>query len=237
MKVIIGADVVAFTLTELIKREEHSPTAKELALYEQQQARRKRAANHRDWDLHMSLPYGKPWPEFDRVHTGKLVFSIDSWTRGLRKTWADGKTQTIEVMLEDIVAGIKVILANKKSERERHEEEARIRAEMARRRDLSKKRKVREDQRAEYLSGLMQRRREAVELRDWLESVSADTDTERSAEARRMLIWVEERLADIEAQVTLRKAIVGPDGKSLFPETDDLHDPLGEPPEPQGYFW
>jgi hypothetical protein len=52
-----------------------------------------------------------------------------------------------------------------------------------------------------------------------------------------MLHWVKERLADIEAQITLKTAITGPDGKSLFPAVDDLHDPLGEPPEPQGYFW
>lgn len=237
MKVAVGADVVAFTLTELIKREAHSPTEKELALYEKQQAQRKRAADRRDWDLHLSLPYGKPWPEFDRVHTGKLVFSIDCWTRGLRKNWADGKTQTIEKILEDIVAGIKATLASKKSERERWEEDARIRAEMARRRDLSKKRKEREEQRASYLSRLLQRRREAAELREWLSSLPIHTGAEESGEAKRMRIWVEERLADIEAQINLHKAINGPDGRSLFPETDDLHDPLGEPPEPQGYLW
>ncbi|MDY0885439.1 hypothetical protein ACFPL7_12130 [Dongia soli] len=237
MKVIVGADEVAFTLTELIKREAHSPTEKELALYEKQQAQRKRAADRQDWGLHLSLPYGKPWPEFDRVHTGKLVFSIESWARGLRKTWADGKTQAVEAMLEDIVAGIKATLANEKSERERREEDTRIRAKMAHRRDLSKKRKEREEQRTAYLSQLLQRRRQASEVRDWLASLPSDVENEQSGEARRMRIWVQERLADIEAHINLQKAINGPDEKSLFPETDDLHDPLGEPAEPQGDFW
>jgi len=237
MKIAVGLDQVAFTLTELIKSEVHSPTEKELQLYERQQARRKRAADRGDWNLHRSLHNQKPWPEFDRIHTGKLVFSIDSWGRGLRKTWADGKTQTIEGMLENILAGIQVVLANKKSERERDEEKARIRAEMVRRRDLSKKRELREEQRAAYLSNLMRRRREASELRDWLASVSADTAVDQPGEAGRMLYWVKERLADIDAQITLKTAILGPDGKSLFPAVDDLHDPLGEPPEPQGYFW
>lgn len=236
MKVAVGPDHVSFTLMEVIRREQHTPTEKELQLYEQQQARRKRAAERGDWGLHLSLSYEKPWPEFDLVHTGKLALAVDSWAPGLRKTWADGKIQRIERMLEDIVAGIRVILTDEKSRRERREEEDRIRAEMARRRDLSKKRKVREEQRVAYLSTLMQRRREAAELKDWLASISTDSGADQSAEASRMLLWVRERLADIEAHINLRQGIAGPDGGSLFPEEDDLHDPLGEPPEARGYF-
>jgi len=63
------------------------------------------------------------------------------------------------------------------------------------------------------------------------------TGAKEAGEAKCMRIWVGECLADTEAQLNLHKAINGPDDRSLFPETDDLHEPLGEPPESLGYLW
>ena len=64
----------------------HIPTAAEQALYDQQQARRQRAADQRNWDHYSSLPYGTPWPEYDTVYTGQLALVADGWSDGLRKT-------------------------------------------------------------------------------------------------------------------------------------------------------
>lgn len=86
MKIIVGKDTVAFTLTEKTRREKHIPTEKEQELYDRQQAKRQRAADYRNWDLYSTLPYEKPWPEYDTICTGQLAFVIEGWAPGLRKT-------------------------------------------------------------------------------------------------------------------------------------------------------
>lgn len=236
MKIAVGPDEVAFTLTERTRREKHIPTEKEQEIYERQEAKRQRAADRRNWDLYRSLPYEKPWPEYDTVHTGQLVFVIDGWAQGLRKTWADGKTQSVESMFEAIVSGLKVTLAYEKTERERRAEEALQRAELARRRDLAKKRREREEQRIAYLRELVQLQHEAAEIRSWLASLPRGIAVDSSTELGRMVLWAKERLADLEARTTVKAAAVQLEGKALFPEIDDLHDPLGDPPEPK-YYW
>lgn len=237
MKVAVGPDQVTFTLAERSKREPHIPTDKERDLYERQQERRNRAQDRGNWNLYMSLPYEKPWPEYDTVYSGQFVFAIDGWAQGLRKTWADGKTQTVESMFESIVVGLKVILAHNRTERERREEEARQRAEFTRRRELAKQRKEREQARVDYLRKLVKLQREAADIRSWLASLPAHASAETSTELGRMLIWARERLAHLERRTTVDAAAVELKGKSLFPEVDELHDPLGDPPEPKGYYW
>ncbi len=236
MKIAVGLDDVTFTLTERTKREKHVPSQEEQALYERQQAKRQSAADRKNWDLYTSLPYQKPWPEYDTVYAGQLVFQIEGWARGLRKTWADGKTQSIESMFEDILAGLKIVLAHEKAERERREEDARQWAELARRRELAKKRDEREEQRVSFLRELVRVQREAADIKSWLGSLPECTRADSSAELERMLVWANERLKNLEARTCLRAAVAQLEVKSLFPEMDELHDPLGNPPEPK-YRW
>jgi hypothetical protein len=235
MKIAVGPDEVAFTLTERTRREKHIPTEEEQALYDRQQAKRQRAANQQNWDLYTSLPYQKPWPEYDTVYTGHLAFQIEGWVQGLRKTWADGKTQSIESMFEGILAGLKVVLAYKKSERERREQEAREWAELGRRQGLAKKREEREEKRTAYLRELVQLRREVAGIKSWLASLPEGVAADSSTELGRMLLWAKERLGELEARTTVEAAAIKLEGKSLFPEVDELHDPLGDPPEPR--YW
>lgn len=236
MKVAIGPDDVAFTLTERHRREKHKPTEEEQARHDRALQKRDRAARRNDWDSYMSLPYREPWPEYDTIYTGQLAFAVDGWHEGLRKTWADGKTQTVESMLGDIVIGLKVILAHEKTERESREEAARQRAELTRRRDLAKKRKEREEARIAWLNELVELRREAAGIRDWIAGLPPGAKGDSATERGRMLAWAQARLADLEARINLDAAFAQIEGKSLFPETDELHDPLGEPPEPR-YYW
>ena len=83
MKIVVGKDMVAFTLTEKTRREKHIPTEKEQELHKRQQAKRRRAADYQNWDLYMSLPHREPWPEYDTVYTGQLAFVIDGWAQDL----------------------------------------------------------------------------------------------------------------------------------------------------------
>lgn len=140
-------------------------------------------------------------------------------------------------MFDSIVIGLKVILAHEKAQREKREEEARQREELARRRQLAKKRREREEARIAYLRELVELQREAADIRSWLSSLPADTAADHATELGRMLIWARARLTHLESCTTVDAAAVELDGKALFPEMDELHDPLGDPPEPKGYFW
>ena len=237
MRIAIGPDDATFTLTERTRREPHIPTEQEQKEYERRQEKRQRAADRNNWDLYRSLPYEKPWPEFDRIHTGQLVFAIESWGYGLRKSWGDGKTQTVESMLEDIVAGLKVFLAHEKAERERRQEEQRQREELARRHHLAKKRKEREEARIAHLRRLVEFQREAAGIRSWLASLPSNIVADQSTNLGRMLLWAKNRLDDLERRTTVDAASAELDGMALFPEVDELHDPLGDPPERKGYLW
>jgi hypothetical protein len=107
---------------------------------------------------------------------------------------------------------------------------------LALRRGLAKKRKEREEQRIAYLRELVQLQREAADIKGWLASLPEGAVAESSSELGRMLLWAKERLCYLEARTTVKAAAAQLEGKSLFPEVDELHDPLGDPPEPR-YYW
>jgi hypothetical protein len=237
MKIVVDSDVVAFTIAEKVTRQKHTPTEQELETHKRQEAKRDRAAARNDWQLYRDLPYQKPWPEFDRVHSGELAFSIESWAPGLRKTWSDGKRQTLEGMLENIILGLKVVLAHEKQLREEREEGDRRRAEYARRLDFLKKRQEREDRRIKYVRELNDLRREISRIEDWLASLPSDISCDQSTDIGRMLIWAQDRSAKLKMKVSIKSISATLTRESLFPETDELHDPMGDPEKPKGYFW
>lgn len=236
MKITVGKDTIAFTLTEKSKRQKHIPTAQEQEAYDQRLARRQRAADRKNWDLYMSLPHERPWPEFDTIYLGQLALTVDGWSQGLRKTWADGKTQRINTMIADIVEGLKALLASEKARREKREEDERQWAELSRRRDLAKKRKLREETRVAYLRELVELQREAADIRTWLATVPDTIEDGQATELTRMIHWARARLAFLEKETTINAAAARFEGKALFPEVDELHDPLGDPPAPS-YGW
>ncbi len=237
MRIVVGSDDVAFTIVEKATRQKHSPTAQELEAYERQEAKRVRAAARKDWQLYSALPYQKPWPEFDRVHSGELIFSIESWAPGLRKTWSDGKRQTLEGMLENIVLGLKVVLAHEKQRREEREEDARRRAEYARRLNLLNKRHEREDQRIKYFRELHSLQEEIARIEKWLASLPSDISPDHSTDIGRMVIWAQDRSTKLKMKVSVKSVAAALTRESFFPEADELHDPLGDPEKPRGHFW
>ncbi|MCB8883998.1 hypothetical protein ACELLULO517_27420 [Acidisoma cellulosilytica] len=236
MMVTVGSDKVSFTLIERTQRQKHIPTKEEEALYNQQQIRRQRAADRQNWELYRTLPYEKPWPDHDIIYTGELIFQFVAWHNGFRKTWSDGKMQSVESMFESIVACIKAILIFEKERRQQREDDERKRVDLERRYGLAKKRKEREDRRVAYLRELVQLQREAGEIRAWLATVPHGAEEESSTELGRMLIWANERLLDLDERTTIKAAATQFEELALFPEVDDLHDPLGEPPA-RRYPW
>ena len=116
LSVSLGRDLVPFGLVEKNRREKHVPTREELTKEEKRKARLRR----NDWES-FDFGFGPPWPEYDIVFTGQLSFGADVWADGLRKTWADGKTQRVEKLIPDIVDGLELLLLHMKARREENE--------------------------------------------------------------------------------------------------------------------
>jgi hypothetical protein len=100
--------------------------------------------------------------------------------------------------------------------------------ELARRRGLAAARRTRETERTLLLRKLVRMERQASQLRGWIAQRKADVRV--SPEMQRMLDWATAELVEIEGFLDLSRLSRLLHTRNLFPEVDDLVDPLGEPP-------
>ena len=116
MRVTVGPDSATFTITERTRREKHIPPPADLAAEERRQKKlRRHWQSAAPWnDARVSL-FGRAYPECTGVRD-RSVF------RGVRRTWADGKTQTIERLLDNMTVGLEAVLAVRRLRREEQEE-------------------------------------------------------------------------------------------------------------------
>jgi hypothetical protein len=101
-------------------------------------------------------------------------------------------------------------------------------AELARRRALAAARQTREAERTSLLRKLVRMERQVDQLSGWVAQREADVET--SPEIQRMVDWVKAELAGLEEFFDPSKLSRLLHTRNLFPEVDDLVDPLGEPP-------
>lgn len=227
MRASRGPDAAVFRLIEILHQEVHVPTADELAAEDKRQ---KRLARERGWST-FGLSNPRAYPDFDWVRKGQFTLSIDSNGTGARRNWSDGKNQSLEKLLPNIVAGFDIFLIRGKAQREEQEERSRQWNEMQRRQGLARQRTEREKERLECLGQMMAICREIVELEQWL----ANTDASPNSHQERFMIWARQRLARLRAQVDASGVESRLTTDNLFPDPDPLDDPLGEPP--RGHYW
>jgi hypothetical protein len=115
MGVAAGEDEAVFTLKERTRQEKHNPTGEELAAEEQRQ--KKFARIHGSASSWVASLEPRAYPEFDTIYTGEFVFQVEGYSDGVRRKWADGKNQTVERLLDDVVVGIIALLAARKQGR------------------------------------------------------------------------------------------------------------------------
>jgi hypothetical protein len=101
-------------------------------------------------------------------------------------------------------------------------------AELARRRGLAAARRTREAERTSLLRKLVRMERQVGQLSGWVAQREADVQT--SPEIQRMVDWVKAELVELEEFLDPSKLSRLLHARNLFPEVDDLVDPLGEPP-------
>lgn len=230
-------ETLSFWIKEKTQQQKHEPTVAELEAEAQRERKQQKywAGQSRLSDA--SSLFSRVYPEFHTVQTGALVFEIEGYDQGMRHSWADGKIQTIETLLESIVAGIDAILTLRRVEREQREERDRQWNELCRRRDLAKKRRERERQRLGYWRAIARTQREIEMLRAWIERASLRENSVATPNVHRMMGWIRNRLAVLEGSISIANIDRTLGSQNLFPETDSLIDPLGDPPNEPQYAW
>jgi hypothetical protein len=182
----IDEEPVAVALDEPQQRTPHEPTPKELKL----------KADRLKWGS-----TADPWPKYDHSPSGRLALVIrENDYSGLRRSYADRKTKSLEAMLPDVMAGVVEHAALKKERRLQREEEARLAAirEAERRREAAFAR--REQRRWEFLEAVDAALAEGAKLRRVLAHLEAAPPDEASR-LTAMIEWARLRLRACEAKL------------------------------------
>jgi len=185
---VVENESIAFGLEEQPEKTLHQPTPAEL--------------KRRDERMRWGYTTTDPWPKYDQFPSGRLAIVIHANPySGLRRTYSDGKTQALERMLPDILAGFGGHAAFI-SERRREDEERERRhrdAEARRRREEAFD--SREKRRIEFVDAV----HEQLTHRGKLTAVLAhleNTTSEDDARLSVMATWIRQRLKQIDALVS-----------------------------------
>ena len=100
--------------------------------------------------------------------------------------------------------------------------------ELAHRRRLAAARQSRNAEREALLQKLIETERKALELRGLV--AQWETKGAASPEIRRLIKWAKETLSDMERFLLPTELTKLLETRDLFPDVDDLADPLGDPP-------
>jgi hypothetical protein len=104
------------------------------------------------------------------------------------------------------------------------------RVELERRRALSKLRKARELERKKILARLLRVEHRAVQLRQWIARIENSEEIFVNSDLGRLLNWTRAELLNLENSIHPSSIVEALQQSNLFPEHDELDDPLGDPP-------
>lgn len=220
-----GAETVAFTISERVKRSKHVPTPEEKAKLEAWEHKRDRAYLRNAWsDVWQSRPQ---FPEWDYTPTGQLSLEFESvyLLEGIspRRSFRDAKIQRLENMASEIAVGL-TVLAAAKSEARRQREVRDLEIEAARReRERLARAKHIEDRRRAGLDIVAKELEDLERLRRLADQLTREGASANMARLSTFLSWLEEELANREARLSAEGLEARFAASRLFGDDDD-HD-------------
>jgi hypothetical protein len=162
----IENDAVTFGIKEYTKHAPHVLTEAEIAMEEKRRGREEKVGRGRNsWDDVYFAPLP---PAFDAVRTGEFSLKVNGWNDGLRRSWRDGKKQTLETLIEKIVDGLETHIVANRLRREAQERADAEHKELELRHELAMARSKRESERKWLLQMLIRTERQAAQLRNWI---------------------------------------------------------------------
>lgn len=189
MVLVVENEPIVFGLEEQPEKTLHQPTPAEL----------KRRDERMRWG-HTT----DPWLKYDQSPSGKLAIVIHAnLYSGLRRTYSDGKTQTLEGMLPDILAGFVAHAAFISENRRENEERARRHREAEARRRREEAFNNREKRRMEFIDAVHEQLAQRLKLATVLAHLE-NTTSNSEARVTAMTTWIRQRLKQIDALVSPR---------------------------------
>lgn len=175
---------ISFGVEERPRKTPHEPTAAEL----------KRKDDNLRWGFSRAA-----WPQYDYSPSGRLAIVIhaNSWS-GLRRSYSDGKTQSIETMLPEIVADLAEHAAHRTERRRADEERERQYRGAEIRRKRAEAFGAREKRRLEFVDAIHEQLLERSRLSAVLVHLET-ASTEDSNRAQSILAWIRRRIQQIDA--------------------------------------
>jgi len=139
-------------------------------------------------------------------------------------------------MLDDILDGFEAHIVTVRLRREKQERAEAERRELERRRGLAKARRDRDNERKRLLNRLILTTRQVAQLRDLIGSYEQVEMSNTNGDLDRMIHWMRAQLSALEASLDPDNLAKELGTRKLFPEVDELVDPLGEPPQEQHWY-
>lgn len=192
-----GTHTVPFVIEEILDKTKHQPSEAVRAKYESDKRRHLKRWGKTVWEESDSRWLRRPWPEWDYAPSGRISFAFDthvSCAGSLRKSFRDGKSQSLETMAIDIAVGLAVIFAGK-LEDARRAEEARLRYQEAeRRRNEAERATYIEEKRTQALQIVFERIVQRDRLHALHRQLSEELESIYAPRTREFLVWLERRL-------------------------------------------
>jgi len=163
----LEGQTLPFTISEKVTRSERSETAAE---------RRRRERHPYLWDRR---------PLYEYHPTGQLTLRFDHSADGARASWSDGKTQRLENLLSDALAGAVRIAVLRRRWQEDFEAKQRARQEALRLRQARERQEADEQRRCEALLREVERWETANRLRSYIAAVER-----KGALGEEQLAWI-----------------------------------------------
>lgn len=178
---------IAFGVEERPRKTPHEPTAAEL----------KRKENNLRWGFSRAA-----WPQYDYSPSGRLavVIHTNSWS-GLRRSYSDGKTQSVEAMLPEIIAGLAEHAAHLRERRRVDEERERKYREAETRRRREEAFDTREKRRLKFVDAIHEQLLERSRLSAVLTHLKT-AKTEDPSRAKSIAAWIRRRIQQVDALIS-----------------------------------
>lgn len=184
---VVENESIAFGLEEQPEKTLHQPTPAEL----------KRRNERARWGYTTD-----PWPKYDQFPSGRLAIVIHANSySSLRRTYSDGKAQTLETMLPDILAGFVGHAAYIGERRRESNERERRHREAEARRQREEAFNSREKRRMEFVDAIHEQLTQREKLNAVLRHLE-DATSEDAARVSAMTTWVRLRLKQIDALIS-----------------------------------
>lgn len=187
-RLTVDGQGISFRLEEKSNKVPHTPTAAEL----------RRKVERERWGFSYQTD---PWPKYDHVPSGRLSIQIDANSySGLRRSFADGKTQKLEGLIDDILEAFQTHAAFM-IERKSKAELARQRAEVEqRRRERRNAFNARETRRVGFVDQMIDALKRRADLTLAIDHVGKWSNASQGPSG--LLAFLQRRLAEEEARLS-----------------------------------